>query len=52
MSIGESVLVALFCFVMVFMVLFFLFLILKIFTHGIVWYSRRHYQEVNDKGGK
>ena len=43
MSFSDSVLVALFCFIVVFVVLFLLFILLRLFTHLIVWVSRSRY---------
>ncbi len=40
MSVPDSVMVALFCFAMVLAVLFLLFVLLRIFSHLIVWVSR------------
>lgn len=40
MSVSDSVMVALFCISMVFVVLFLLFILIRLFTHILVWVSR------------
>lgn len=49
MSFFDSLLVALFCFMMVLVVLFFLFLFIRLFSHVFVWISRGSLLSSNGK---